>query len=67
MFKQDKILMNLIQKFIRQFLNKDFARIMLDILSLNEQIASDELNKNILEDKLAFMLNDYDNSIKKKF
>ena len=58
--------MNLIQKFIRQFPNKDFARIMLDILSLNEQIASDELNKNIIEDKLAFMLNDYDNSIKKK-
>ena len=49
--------MNLIQKFIRQFPNKDFARIMLDILSLNEQIASDELNKNIIEDKLAFMLN----------
>ena len=66
MFKQDKILMNLIQKFIRQFLNKDFARIMLDILSLNEQIASDELNKNIIEDKLAFMLNDYDNSTEKK-
>ena len=56
----------LIQKFIRQFPNKEFAKIMLDILSLNEQIASDELNKNIIEDKLSFMLNDYDNSIKKK-
>ena len=64
--KARKNFMNLIQKFIRQFPNKDFARIMLDILSLNEQIASDELNKNIIEDKLAFMLNDYDNSIKKK-
>ena len=65
--KARKNFMNLIQKFIRQFPNKDFARIMLDILSLNEQIASDELNKNIIEDKLAFMLNDYDNSIKKNF
>ena len=63
--KNRKNLFMIIQKFIRLFPYKDFTKIMLDIINLIDQIGNDELNKCLIEDKIAIMENNFNNFSKK--
>ena len=63
--KNRKNLFMVIQKFIRLFPYKDFTKIMLDIINLIDQIGNDELNKCLIEDKLAIMEYNFNNYSKK--
>ena len=63
--KNRKNLFMVIQKFIRLFPYKDFTKIMLDIINLIDQIGNDELNKCLIEDKIAIMENNFNNFSKK--
>ena len=57
--KSRKHLVSIIQKFIRTHPYKDLAKVMLEIINLNESIAKIEVEKFIVDEKLNTISNEY--------
>ena len=57
--KSRKHLVTIIQKFIRTHPYKDLAKVMLEIINLNESIAKIEVEKYIVDEKLSTINNEY--------
>ena len=58
--KSRKHLVSIIQKFIRTHPYKDLAKVMLEIINLNESIAKIEVEKFIVDEKLNTIVGEYD-------
>ena len=58
--KSRKNLVSIIQKFIRTHPYKDLAKVMLEIINLNESIAKIEVEKFIVDEKLNTIIGEYD-------